>query len=235
MRPFSLATVELQTSAGIPRSVEIMKDNCDGSMLASTSGVMPGTVWIWQGFRSPLAIMNLRDPVRQVLWHPSIPDALLIITASLPPRIHLWTRRSEPKSTTISLSKNDATSGKVEVRWAGNRSDGFEDEEELQKIGEADEDYLFVITNEKCFDLGFIEKTGEDVKFRSILNDDSVSARGIHDSNESRDIFTTISSKKNGIVGTGDPEGMLHHQAPYHRWKPQQMVSGAVMRDVIQR
>ena len=220
-RPFMIPTISSQTNTGIPRTVEILKDNCDGSMLASTSGLMPSTLWIWQGFRSPLAVISFRDPIRQAVWHPEIPDALLIVTASSQPRIHLWTKRNEPRSVPITLHKRDATSGRHEVRWVQDFENQTEHQEENKVVGERNEDYLFVITNEKCFDIGFIETLLNDVNFQSVLSAEYLPDPR-QDDDESDGETATPSKKKVKIHAEhrsstdGDPRGVLS-QAPYHR------------------
>ena len=221
-RPFMLPTVPLQLSTGIPRTVELLKDNCDGSMLASTSGSMPSVLWIWQGFRSPLAVISFRDPIRQVMWHPEISDALLIVTASPQPRTHLWTKRNAPRGVPVTLLKKDATSGRPEVKWVQDFENRTEDQEENKVVGERDEDYLFVITNEKSFDIGFMETVDDNVKFRSVLNDAYLPDAGAEDDG-SEEEMTTPSGKRVNIHAEhrfstdGDPRGILA-QAPYHRW-----------------
>lgn len=217
-----IPTIPSQTPTGVPRTVEMLKDNCDGSMLASTSGLMPSTLWIWQGFRSPLAVISFRDPIRQALWHPEIPDALLIVTASSQPRIHLWTKRNEPRSVPVTLHKKDATSGRPEVRWVQDFETQSEHQEENKVVGERDEDCLFVIMNEKCFDIGFIGSLHNDVNFQSVLNAEYLPDAGPEDDGSDEEMATPSKKKVNihaehRFSTDGDPRGILS-QAPYHRW-----------------
>ena len=125
-------------------------------MIATKDITRPKIVWIWHK-SSPLphAVISLRESIRQLLWHPSLPHVLLIITSHKDPIIYAWHDPTKAPAVGYASLKSH---GKFEGSWLPNRFA---------------ERHLFMLSSPEAFEVGFLEHNEGQVLFDSILRRDS--------------------------------------------------------------
>ena len=105
--------------------VSIMSFNGDGTLLATKDDSVPTTVWIWS-LQSGRPVANLihHSPVKQVAWHSSQSDLLLIHCAIPEPAVHLWKSTWDaPRIFTLPLER---AGSRLEASWLQSpHSDSF--------------------------------------------------------------------------------------------------------------
>ncbi|KAL1886769.1 hypothetical protein Plec18167_000704 [Paecilomyces lecythidis] len=101
--------------SGHPRGISMLSFNADGDLLATVDQSRASVVWIWSlGTAANLmCVLVHEDPVRQLSWHPTEAELIIITGNSAVPAVHLWTVGSDPVIARVPVSKND--SGKYEV------------------------------------------------------------------------------------------------------------------------
>ena len=115
------ASSSAKTAEG-KRGVSMMVPNQNGELLVTKCDAAPTTVWIWSLQNGNLvAVLIHHSPIRQVMWHPSHLDILLIQCTIPEPAVHLWKRAwDEPLVLKLPLQK---ASGKIEASWLQSRND----------------------------------------------------------------------------------------------------------------
>lgn len=116
------------TSQAVARSnnpthgVSLIAFNSDESLLATRNDAIPTTVWIWSlNTYTVMEILIHHSPVKQITWHHSQPDLLLIHCAIPEPAVHLWkTTWHAPRILSLPLPRRG---GRLEVSWLENTSD----------------------------------------------------------------------------------------------------------------
>jgi hypothetical protein len=136
--------------------VELIGINADCSMIATKDGTRPKTLWMWQTPSTiPHAVLNFRENVKQILWHPFLANVLVVVTNQKEPTIyvwHDWTRAPTIGSIPAAAAARGAY--KFEGSWLPNQV--------------ADQ-CLFMMSSSDSFDVGFVECKDGDVFFESIL------------------------------------------------------------------
>ena len=91
-------------------------NNPDGTLIATRNDSMPTTVWIWSlKLLSPFAIVVQHSPVRSLIWHPTIPNLLMIQCNNDQGVIYLWSSAWErPRIVATPL---DRSLGKHDAKW----------------------------------------------------------------------------------------------------------------------
>lgn len=65
--------------------------NRDCQLLATRDSSRPWTLWIWDiSALEPLAVINFRHRIKQLLWHPTDPDILLVLAFQKEPLLYIW-------------------------------------------------------------------------------------------------------------------------------------------------
>ena len=99
-----------------PHGVSVLAFNSDGTLVATKRDSVPTTVWIWS--LSTAAVIDVlihHSPVKQIIWHPSQSDLLLVHCAIAEPAIHLWkTTWHAPRIVMLPLRQ---TGGRLETSW----------------------------------------------------------------------------------------------------------------------
>jgi hypothetical protein len=91
-------------------------NNPDGTLIATRSDSMPTTVWIWSlKLLSPFAIIVQHSPVRSLLWHPTIPNLLMIQCSNDQGVTYLWSSAWERPR--IVMAPLDRSLGKHDAKW----------------------------------------------------------------------------------------------------------------------
>ena len=130
--------------------------NCE--LVATKDASRPWTLWVWDILLSePLAVVNFRDRIKQILWHPTDPEVLLILTVQKEPIIYVWDASQQriliAEHTIVS---GDAETAVYECKW-------------LQ--GHVKESPLLFVGSPHSYDAGivdFLEQGG--VVFESVLH-----------------------------------------------------------------
>ncbi|CAD6581432.1 MAG: hypothetical protein ASARMPREDX12_000461 [Alectoria sarmentosa] len=96
--------------------------NSDGTLLATRNDFIPTTVWIWSlNNSSAIDVLIHHSAVKQVTWHPSQSDLLLIHCAIPEPAVHLWkTTWHAPRILMLPLQR---IGGRLEASWLQSSSD----------------------------------------------------------------------------------------------------------------
>jgi hypothetical protein len=139
--------------------VEKVAVNSDYSMIATKDSTRPRTVWIWL-IASPIPqiVLNFREHVKQILWHPALPNVLLVLTNQKEPIVYIWhDHGTAPAIGIIPLSANSKISGRFEGSWLPNHIDGR---------------HLFMLTSPEAFDVGFLNGRNDGIFFESVLQRD---------------------------------------------------------------
>ena|SRR2546423_1814328 len=136
--------------------VEKVAVNADCSMIATKDSVRPRTVWIWSiSSTSPSTVLNFREHIKQILWHPSITSLLLILTVQKDPTFYIWHDKSTaPSIGVIDLSTSGKGAGKFEGFWLPIRIRGQQ---------------IFMMSTPDAFDLGFLKCWSDRVCLESVL------------------------------------------------------------------
>lgn len=102
-------------SSGHPRGISILSFDAGGDLLATVDQSRPNVVWIWS-LRTPISLRCIlvhEDPVRQLSWHTTEAELIIVTSNSTVPAVRLWTLSSDPVIAGVPISRND--SGKYEV------------------------------------------------------------------------------------------------------------------------
>ncbi|KAF6231762.1 hypothetical protein HO173_010064 [Letharia columbiana] len=102
--------------------ISVIAFNSDGSLVASRNDVVPTTVWIWSlSTGTAIDVLIHHSPVKQIIWHPSQSDLLLIHCAIPEPAIHLWkTTWHAPRILMLPLLR---IGGRLEASWLKSLTD----------------------------------------------------------------------------------------------------------------
>ena len=136
--------------------VELIGINADCSMIATKDGTRPKTLWMWRTPSIiPHAVLNFRENVKQILWHPFLANVLVVVTNQKDPTIYVWHDWTlAPAIGSIPAAAAAKGTYKFEGSWLPNQV--------------ADR-YLFMMSSSDAFDIGFVEGKDGDVFFESIL------------------------------------------------------------------
>ena len=128
-------------------------------MFATKDSTRPKTLWVWQTpSTAPYAVLNFRENVKQILWHPFLANVLVVVTNQKEPTIYVWHDCTHaPAIGSIPAAAAAKGACKFEGSWLPNQV--------------ADR-YLFMMSSSDAFDIGFIEGKDGDVFFESILWND---------------------------------------------------------------
>ena len=96
--------------------ISLVRFSIDGTLLAARSDSTPSTLWLWSmQSRSPIAALIHHTVIRNIHWHPTIEDLVLVHCALDCPVIYLWKASWErPKILSPHLHK---AGGRMEASW----------------------------------------------------------------------------------------------------------------------
>ncbi|OCK74239.1 WD40 repeat-like protein [Lepidopterella palustris CBS 459.81] len=100
--------------------ISIAAFNADGTLVATRDDSTPTTVWLWDlTHMASRTVIIQHAPVKHLLWHPTIPDLLLIQCAHDDPVLYLWSSTANaPEIITVSLQKGlGNTAARLESKW----------------------------------------------------------------------------------------------------------------------
>jgi hypothetical protein len=136
--------------------VELIGINADCSMIATKDGTRPKTLWMWQTSSTiPHAVLNFRENIKQILWHPLLENVLVVVTNQRDPTIYVWHDWIHaPAIGSVPAAAAAKGAYKFEGSWLPSQV--------------ADQ-CLFMMSSSDAFDIGFVEGKDGDVFFESIL------------------------------------------------------------------
>ena len=158
------ATAGSDTEAGI----DIMQLNADCTMLAVKDDAKPKLLWIWRvPGTEPTAVLTFNENVRQLLWHPTEPATLVVITARKESVLYAWQSPSKPPVVgMVPLPTSLKATGRYEGTWLPNEVGGRK---------------LFILSSPEAFDVGFVEEREGALLFDSVLQRDSITDEDLLD------------------------------------------------------
>jgi hypothetical protein len=162
--------------------IEKVEVNADCSMIATKDSTRPRTVWIWPiSSKVPQTVLNFREHVRQILWHPSLPHVLLILTSQKEPTVYVWHDQGiAPAIGVIPLSTSGNRATRFEGSWLPNEIAGR---------------HLFMMSSPEAFDIGSLDGRGDRVFFESVLQKDFL-INELSDPRMDTDLTPTRSDRK---------------------------------------
>lgn len=101
------AALEKNETGLMKQGIGMLTFNANGTLCATRDDSTPCTVWIWDlTILRPRCILIQHSPVKNLLWHPTDPNLLLIQTTQDEPTVYLYTAASPhiPASSTSSSS-----------------------------------------------------------------------------------------------------------------------------------
>jgi hypothetical protein len=130
--------------------------NTGCKLVATKDSSRPWIVWIWDlASLQTLAVVSLRDRAKQILWHPTDPEILMILTVSKQPIFYIWHAGED-----ILISEELAMKGALdmsdcEAKWLARRP------QELP---------LLLLSWPGRYDAGIINLNGKGAVFQSVLS-----------------------------------------------------------------
>ena len=114
-------SLSLGKSSNPTYGVSVIAFNSEGTLVATRNDFIPTTVWIWSlSTGTVIDVLIHHSPVKQITWHPSQSDLLLIHCAIPEPAVHLWkTTWHAPRILMLPLPR---TGGRLEASWLENLS-----------------------------------------------------------------------------------------------------------------
>ena len=141
--------------------IDIMQLNADCTLLAVKDDARSKLVWIWRvPGTEPIAVLTFHENVRHLLWHPTEPATLVVITARKESVFYAWTNLAKPPVVgMVHLPTSLKTTGRYEGAWLPNDVGGRN---------------LFMLSSPEAFDVGFVEEREGALLFDSVLQRDSI-------------------------------------------------------------
>ena len=162
-RTFSAPTMSFEATPGsdAEAGIDIMQLNADCTLLAVKDDARPKLVWIWRvPGTEPIAVLTFHENVRHLLWHPTEPATLVVITARKESVFYAWTNLAKPPVVgMVPLPTSLKTTGRYEGAWLPNDVGGRN---------------LFMLSSPEAFDVGFVEEREGALLFDSVLQRDSI-------------------------------------------------------------
>lgn len=136
---------------------DLVAVNADCELVATKDSSRPWTLWIWDLVSpQPLAVVNFRDRIKQILWYPAAPKVLLILTTQKQPLVHMWRGTKQEVLVPGGLIMNsDGETTDLEAKWLGQRP------HELP---------LLFLSSPWSYGVGVIDMDHNGVTFRSLLH-----------------------------------------------------------------
>lgn len=122
-QPYSPPVITSTGQNGILKSgISILAFDSSRMRLATRDDATPTAVWIWDLSKlAAIAVLVHHSPVRNLSWHPTRSDMLLITCVQEEGTIHIWNAAtSKPEVIQIPFQRS---TGKIETRWIGGEAD----------------------------------------------------------------------------------------------------------------
>ena len=113
-------TASPASDSSLKLGISLIAFNADGTLVATRDDATPSTVWLWDLTQlTPRTVLIQHAPVKQLLWHPAIPDLLMTQCAHDEPALYLWSAAlGAPEVLAVPLQKGTGAAGaRLEARW----------------------------------------------------------------------------------------------------------------------
>jgi hypothetical protein len=134
-----------------------MNGNCQ--LLATKDSSRPWTLWIWDVRSSEhLAVVNFRHRIKQLLWHPTTPDLLIILAVQKESLLYVWhAAKQQMLIAERPIMSTDAETADYQCEWLEGDLEGLP---------------LLFVGSFRRYDAGIIHLLDQDgIIFESILED----------------------------------------------------------------
>jgi hypothetical protein len=205
-------------------STNAIEINADQSMIATTLQGSSKLLWIWKPRQSePHTVIVFRYPVKNVLWHPSLPHVLAVITDQKRPIVYVWYQSNlGPISGEIALSHelhSHHPASSLSARFSGSW---------LPSARHTDGRVPFLFSSASRFEVNFLQSANGVVVFESALrrgrdpvdNEQSSGAEETFNIDTRSRAGRTLKRARLSIEGHPrlDEDQFLHAQTKCSRW-----------------
>jgi hypothetical protein len=150
--------------------IDIAEINSSHSLLAVRALSSPRALVLWklQDPSCPLAVINFKRTISQVLFHPCLPNVLAVLTRSKVPRIYVWSDAgSAPVAGVIPV--DTATSTSFVGYWLSSCIDDGDTQMHTGAGSPTGQRCPFLLTSNAAFDAGYLSHNQGQVAFKSII------------------------------------------------------------------
>jgi hypothetical protein len=150
--------------------VDLIEPNADQSLFATRLSAAPRVLYLWSQDRisRPQTVLIFRHAIHQVIFHPLLPNALVIVTNTKNPRVYAWHREAlPPMSSTIPIKVDSSTSFSGVWLTACTTSNGsqMDADDDSAMMGRVP----FLLTSNAAFAAGYLLNGNHQLSFRRIL------------------------------------------------------------------
>ncbi|OCL06078.1 WD40 repeat-like protein, partial [Glonium stellatum] len=87
----STSSTSQASDPALKTGISLIAFSADGTLVATRNDAAPSAVWLWDLTQlAPRTVLLQHSAVKQLLWHPAIPDLLLVQCAHDDPALYLW-------------------------------------------------------------------------------------------------------------------------------------------------
>ena len=173
--PSSFPSVFLQQNASFSaiseaedislHSTNTIEINADQTLIATSLQSSSKLLWIWEPYQSePHTVIFFRYPVKNVLWHPTLPHVLAVLTNQKRPIVYVWHQTNlGPISGEITLNHelhSHQPASSLSTRFSGLW---------LPSAMHTDGRVPFLLSSATKFEVGFLQSGNGVVVFESAL------------------------------------------------------------------
>ncbi|KEF57053.1 uncharacterized protein A1O9_07243 [Exophiala aquamarina CBS 119918] len=205
-------------------STNMIEINADQTMIATSLQGFTKMLWIWKPRQSePHTVIIFRHPVKNVLWHPTMPHVLAVVTNQKRPIVYVWYQPNlGPIRGQITLNHemhSNQLVSTLSTRFSGSW---------LPAAKHTDGRVPFFFTSATRFEVSFLQSLNGEVIFESALR----RSRDLLEGDESSGFEETVNvhtpsravttlkhahfAEEAGPRLDGNPS--IHAQAKYGRW-----------------
>ncbi|KAK4942584.1 hypothetical protein LTR10_017713 [Elasticomyces elasticus] len=144
--------------------IDIISLNSDHTFIATRIRSAPRTLLLWRLCDvkgHPHTALILTHPIRQIHWHPTLSNVLVILTTRRQPLLYAWYQEHLPPVT--GLLPIDATSTNYSASWLP----------ECIREDDTQRRCPMLITSSTAFEVGYLQTSDGRIMFESIINPDS--------------------------------------------------------------
>lgn len=140
--------------------------NANHSILATRLHSSPRTLFLWKptdlagGNAHPHTVLVFLNAIRQTLWHPTLPNVLLVLTASRSPVVYAWYQESLAPVSGVVPMANAGASTNFSASWLA------------QCTRAEDRRCPFMLTCTTAFEVGYLESVEGRVVYESVTRRD---------------------------------------------------------------
>ncbi|KIW55031.1 hypothetical protein PV05_07347 [Exophiala xenobiotica] len=150
--------------------IDIISPNANHTIIATRIRTSPQTLFLWKlseinnGNTQPHTVLIFTHPIKQVLWHPTLANVLIILTTTKTPRLYAWYQEPLAPITGI-IPIDGATTTPIP-----NHSTNYSATWLLGCTRPDDHRCPFMLTSATAYEVGYIASHEGRLVFESIIN-----------------------------------------------------------------